>query len=195
MRLRVAPWLAAAIIVLNCAFVSAQQPTPPPDKKDSTPSTQTIGPLDFSVNWRARVINWDWFKAKTGHGNYTYGESLLRVAIGQRREHFDWFLEGEQVALIDLPTQAVVAAPQGQLGLGANYYAANSNETNPVGGFLKQGYVNFKDFGSSLKIGRFEYFDGNEVKPKDPMLATRDFHPHRAALDRQLRLLRRPTNL
>jgi len=172
MRLRVAPWLAAAIIVLNCAFVSAQQPTPPLDKKDSTPSTQTIGPLDFSVNWRARVINWDWFKAKTGHGNYTYGESLLRVAIGQRREHFDWFLEGEQVALIDLPTQAVVAAPQGQLGLGANYYAANSNETNPVGGFLKQGYINFKDFGSSLKIGRFEYFDGNEVKPKDPMLAS-----------------------
>ena len=38
--------------------------------------------------------------------------------------------------------------------------------------FLKQGFVNFKDFGSSLKIGRFEYFDGMEVKPKDPMLAT-----------------------
>src|SRR3984885_4512877 len=172
MRLRVAPWLAAAIIVLNCAFVSAQQPTPPLDKKDSTPSTQTIRPLDFSVNWRAPVFNWDWFKAKPGHGNYTYGEESGRVAIGQRHEHFDWFLEGEQVALIDLPTQAVVAAPQGQLGLGANYYAANSNETNPVGGFLKQGYINFKDFGSSLKIGRFEYFDGNEVKPKDPMLAT-----------------------
>src|ERR1700733_1904548 len=104
MRLRVAPWLAAAIIVLNCAFVSAQQPTPPLDKKDSTPSTQTIGPLDFSVNWRARVINWDWFKAKTGHGNYTNGKPLFPVVIGKRREHFDWFLEGEQVALIDLPT-------------------------------------------------------------------------------------------
>ncbi len=171
MRLRVAPWLAVATIVLISGFVSAQQPAAPADKQDSTPSTQKIGPLDFSVSWRARAIGWDWFKGKTGHGNYTYGESLLRVAIGQDREHFDWFLEGEQAALIDLPTQAVVAAPQGQLGLGGNYYAANNNESNPVGGFLKQGYVNFKDFGSSLKIGRFEYFDGNEVQPKDRMLA------------------------
>ena len=112
------------------------------------------------------------FQDSNGHGDYTFGIPCYVSAIGQQREHVDWFLEGEQVALVALPTKAVVAAPQGQLGLGGNYYAANSSQANNVGGFLKQGFVTFKDFGSALKVGRFEYFDGNEVKPKDPTLST-----------------------
>jgi hypothetical protein len=151
--------------------MSAQQPMSQ-EKKDTASISHKLGPLDLSVSWRARAEGWDWFKASTGHGNYTFGDSLLRIAVGQRSEHVDWFLEGEQVALVGLPTKAVVGAPQGQLGLGGNYYAANSNSTDTVGGFLKQGFVNLKDFGSNLKIGRFEYFDGNEVKPTDPTLAT-----------------------
>ena len=72
-----------------------------------------------------------------------------------------------------LPTDAVVVAPQGQLGLGGTYYAANNNHTNEANGFVKQAFVNFKHLGPlALKIGRFEYFDGAEVKPKDPFLAT-----------------------
>lgn len=173
MRLAVVRWLMATMVLLSSGFVLAQQPTAPPDKKDSAPvSNHKLGPLDFYVNWRTRAEGWDWFKSSTGHGNYTFGDSLLRIAIGQRREHFDWYLEGTQVALVALPNMAVDAAPQGQLGLGGNYYVANSSNTNNVGGFLKQGFATFKDFGSSLKIGRFEYFDGNEVKPKDHTLAT-----------------------
>ena len=65
-----------------------------------------------------------------------------------------------------------MAAPQGQLGLGGTYYAANKNHSNNANGFLKQAFVNFKHFGpAGLKIGRFEYFDGLEVKAKDPLLA------------------------
>jgi hypothetical protein len=150
-----------------------QQPAASPPQKD-VPSDQPhkLGPLDFAVNWRTRTEGWDWFKGDAGHGNYTFGDSLLRISLGQRSEHFDWMLEGEQVGLVALPNMAVVAAPQGQLGLGGTYYAANTNSTNAVGGFLKQGFVRFKDFRSSLRIGRFEYFDGNELTPKDPTLAT-----------------------
>jgi len=84
-----------------------------------------------------------------------------------------WFVEGEQPSLLGLPTDAVVVAPQGQLGLGGTYYAANNNHTNEANGFVKQAFVNFKHLGPlALKIGRFEYFDGAEVKPKDPFLAT-----------------------
>ena len=175
MRSRVLVCLLTATVMLGSRSVEAQQPTTPADKpakKDSPAPPHKLGPVDFYVNWRARAEGWDWFKGKTGHGNYTFGDSLLRVAIGQHREHVDWFLEGAQVALVGLPTLAVVAAPQGQLGLGGNYYAANGLQSNNVDGFLKQGFVTIKDFGSSLKIGRFEYFDGNEVKPKDPLLAT-----------------------
>ena len=37
--------------------------------------------------------------------------------------------------------------PQGQLGLGGNYYAANNNHTNVANGFIKQAFVNFKHLG------------------------------------------------
>jgi len=168
--------LSLCLAVFSSLFVlplAAQQSTSGSDQKDPAQTTDPkIGPLDFSVSWRARAENWDWFKGATGNGNYTLGDSLLRVSIGQRRERWDWYLEGEQVDLVGLPDMAVVAAPQGQLGLGGTYYAANGNSTNAVGGFLKQGFVTLKEFGSALKIGRFEYFDGNEVTPKDPTLAT-----------------------
>jgi hypothetical protein len=176
--MRVKATLCVAVLSLFFArpTVFAQQPVAPPtpvEKKDAPPpDVHKLGPLDFSVNWRTRTENWDWFKAAGTHGNYTLGDSLLRITIGQKSEHFDWSLEGAQVALVGLPNQAIAPAPQGQLGLGGNYYAANSNDSNPVGGFLKQGFIRFKDAGSSVRIGRFEYFDGMEVKPKDPTLAT-----------------------
>jgi Alginate export len=163
--------LAVFFLLSVSGSILAQQPTPP-QKTDSASIGQKLGPLDFAVSWRTRAEGWDWFKTPNGHGNYTFGDSLLRISIGQRTEHADWFLEGEQVGLVALPTKAVVPAPQGQLGLGGNYYAANSNNSNNVGGFLKQGFVNLKGYSSNLKIGRFEYFDGNEVKPSDPTLAT-----------------------
>jgi Alginate export len=165
------------LLFLN-TLILAQQSVTPADATQSTPkdapspSGHKIGPLDFAVNWRTRAENWDFFKVPNAHDNYTFGHSLLEISVGQRTEHVDWLIQGEQVDLVGLPTEAVVPAPQGQLGLGGNYYAANSNETNAVGGFLKQGFVSLQDHGTSLKIGRFQYFDGNEVKPKDPTLAT-----------------------
>jgi hypothetical protein len=79
----------------------------------------------------------------------------------------------EQPSILGMPNDAVVAVPQGQLGLGGSYYAANNNHTNEANGFVKQAFVNFKHLGpAALKLGRFEYFDGAEVKPADPMRAT-----------------------
>jgi len=132
-----------------------------------------LGPLEISLNWRTRAEGWYWFEGATGDSEYGLWDSLLRLGIGQRTEHFDWFLEGEQPSILGLPDDAVVAAPQGQLGLGGNYYAANNNHTNLANGFVKQAFVNFKNLGpAGVKLGRFEYFDGLEVTPKDPLLAT-----------------------
>jgi hypothetical protein len=144
-----------------------------PEKKQDPPAKHKLGPLDISVSWRTRVEGWNWFEGNTGNSDYGFWHSLLRVGIGQNREHVDWFIEGEQPSILGLPNDAVVAAPQGQLGLGGTYYAANHNHSNTAGGFLKQAFVDFKHLGpAALKLGRFEYFDGLEVKPKDPLLAT-----------------------
>jgi hypothetical protein len=162
------------------AATSASVPAPaqatgePPQKSSARPPKHKIGPLEISVNWRTRTEGWNWFQGKTGNSDYPFWDSLLRVGIGQTGEHIDWFVEGEQPSILGLPNNAVVAAPQGQLGLGGTYYAANNNHTNVANGFVKQAFVNFKHLGgpAGLKLGRFEYFDGLEVTPKDPLLAT-----------------------
>jgi len=137
------------------------------------PAKHKLGPLEISLNWRTRAEGWNWFQGDTGNSDYGLWNSVLRVGIGQTGETFDWFIEGEQPSILGLPNDAVVAAPQGQLGLGATYYAANNNHTNEANGFVKQAFVNFKHLGPvGLKLGRFEYFDGAEVKPSDPLLAT-----------------------
>jgi hypothetical protein len=155
------------------SFAPPQAAASAPRKDPSPPAKHKLGPLEVSINWRARAEGWNWFQGKTGNSDYGFFDSLLRVGIGQTGERIDWFIEGEQPSILGLPNNAVVAAPQGQLGLGGSYYAANNNRTNTANGFLKQGFVNFKHLGPvGLKVGRFEYFDGAEVKPSDPLLAT-----------------------
>jgi hypothetical protein len=160
------------------AISSSSAPAPQkamaaPTMAPAPPAKHKIGPLEVTVNWRTRAEGWNWFEGPAGNSDYGLWDSLLRVAIGQTGENFDWFLEGEQPSILGIPNDAVVAPPQGQLGLGGNYYAANNNHTNVANGFVKQGFLNVKHLGPlGLKVGRFEYFDGLEVKPKDALLAT-----------------------
>lgn len=157
----------------NAANPPATAQSPPSSLAGTAPTVHKLGPIEISVNWRTRAEGWNFFQGPTGDSDYGFWNSTLRVGLGQTGEHVDWFLEGEQPSILGLPNDAVVAAPQGQLGLGASYYAANNNHANEANGFVKQAFVNFKHFGpASLKLGRFEYFDGGEVKPKDPFVAT-----------------------
>jgi hypothetical protein len=182
MKLRVAGCLLLVVLFSMSMFAQQTQVSAPdapsakpalPEKADSPPPPHKLGGFEISVNWRSRAEGWNWFQGPTGNSDYGLWDSLLRVGIGQTTEHVSWFAEFEQPSILGLPNDAVVAAPQGQLGLGANYYAANGNQTNNASIFLKQAYVDFRHLGPArLKVGRFEYFDGTEVKPKDPLLAT-----------------------
>jgi len=178
MAMRWAAFLGFAIFLSAAGPGLAQQSQSPvqaalPQKKESAPPKHKLGPLEVSINWRTRAEGWNWFQGNTGNSDYALWHSLLRVGVGQTGENIDWFVEGEQVAILGLPNDAVVAAPQGQLGLGGTYYAANNNHSNNADGFLKQAFVDFKHLGPTrLKVGRFEYFDGLEVKPQDALLAT-----------------------
>lgn len=161
---------APATNVPNAAAVL----TPPTSSPAIAPATKhKLGPLEISVNWRTRAEGWNWFQGSTGNSDYGLWHSMLRVGIGQTRERVEWFVEGEQPSILALPNDAVVSAPQGQLGFGGSYFAANNSNTNVANGFVKQAFVSFKHLGpAAIKFGRFEYFDGAEVKPKDPFLAT-----------------------
>lgn len=150
--------------------------TPTPTPKPAAPKAPTapikIGQVTVSGSLRLRAENWDWYDTTAGDGSYTFGAGTLRVGLSQQKENYEWMVEAEAPFVANLPKTAVAAAPFGQLGLGANYFAANGKQDASV--FLKQAYVNFKKFGAhgSLKLGRFEFNDGLEVAPKDPTLLT-----------------------
>lgn len=138
------------------------------------PSGIKLGSLDVSGTIRLRAEAWDWFDAPTANDTYVFGASTLRLSIGQKRRWADWAVEIEQPTLLGLPAHAIAPAPQGQLGLGATYFADNT-EVNDTSVFLKQGFVRLKGLGgesNSLKLGRFEFLDGMETTPQGKTLAS-----------------------
>jgi nitrous oxide reductase accessory protein NosL len=132
-----------------------------------------IGGVTLSGSLRMRFESWDWFETDAANNDYNFGAATLRLSLGQQRERLDWQVEGEFPALFNLPGDATAPAPQGQLGLGAAYFAASGRQD--AGAFIKQAFIRFKEIGgdksASLRIGRFEFGDGGETTPADPSLA------------------------
>jgi hypothetical protein len=141
---------------------------------DAPPPASTGG-VTVSGNFRARLEDWSYFQGDGADSSYVFSGNLFRLAFSQPRETFDWQLEFALPVLLGLPDHAVAAGVQGQLGLGATYYVANSKSQNSAMPFAKQGFLRFKNLGGSaaqsLKIGRFEFLDGSEVTPKDATIA------------------------
>jgi Alginate export len=151
-----------ALLLFSCAAAIAQDETAPIQ----------VGSVTFSGSVRERYEAWDWFEPAKGQNQYQFSGTLIRLALSQNRETFDWKIEFAVPVLLGLPDQAVQPAPAGQLGLGASYYAANDKNQNTAFIFPKQAYVRLKGGASTLQVGRFEFMDGSEIKPKDPTLVT-----------------------
>ena len=130
---------------------------------------------------RARGIGWEWFEAPPYDNSYGYGESMLRFGLVQNLGRWDWKLEITQPSILSAPDYSVSpVTAQGQLGLGATYYAANGNNSWSAAAFLKQAFAryNFAEDGN-VRLGRIEWFEGLETKPKNPTLAW--LQPNRVA--------------
>jgi hypothetical protein len=151
----------------------AESESAAPKPASAPGSPHKLGPLDLTVNWRFRTEAWDFFEPSKGQNAYDFDHTLLKIAIGQKFEAFEWLVEGAADAIFDLPPSAVQAAPLGQLGLGGTYFSANGNVRNTASGFLKQAYVGFKlPEKGNVRLGRFTFLDGAEIHPKDKTLAT-----------------------
>ncbi len=154
-----APAPAAAPASASAAPAAAQA---------ATPATPAHG-VTFSIYERARNDTWQWFAAPPYSDNYSYIQSLLRISVAQRVNHWDWQAELEQTWVGNVPDDSVSpVSAQGQLGLGGTYYAANANNTEPVAAFFKQGFLRYDGEGDrNIRLGRFEFFEGVETHPKD----------------------------
>ena len=116
---------------------------------------------------------WNWFNPKGAFDNdYIFAAFVGRGALQWKDDRFDVMVEAQNSSLVSLPDKASAPAPQGSLGLGAVYFAHNRREDDSHF-FLKQGFVLFKNLGLeglTLKGGRFEFSEGNEVLTKEPTL-------------------------
>jgi len=185
--------LTLALFILGCMgwaqtilLSSSSSPSPPSAAPSPSASSVPAAPsppsiagssLKITFNWRGRAEAWDWFSTPMTEGHYGFGESLLRIGVGQDLRNLEWQVELAQPSLMNLPAHAVAPGSQGQLGLGATYYVANGKEQNVAWIFPKQAYVRFKwtvgdDHPTSLKVGRMEFIDGAEHMPKDDTLST-----------------------
>jgi hypothetical protein len=142
-----------------------------PALAQSEPQSIELGSVTFSGNLRERYEAWDWFTPAAGQNLYGFSGTQIRFGFSQTHQNFDWNIEFEVPILAGLPDGAVQAAPQGQLGLGGSYYAANDKQQNTAFLFPKQVFIRPKWGHNSLQVGRFEFTDGSEVKPKDATLA------------------------
>jgi hypothetical protein len=152
-----------AVAVVCLAQAAGAAPAAAPKNPDA---------VNVGGSWRVRAEVWDWFNADSGEDEYSYYGSLLRLGFSNANAKRDWMLELAQPTLIGLPSDAIAPAPQGQLGLGGAYFAANGGQDASL--FIKQGFVRLRQGlgpGNQLRLGRFEFVDGAEVVPSDPSLA------------------------
>ncbi|HEY0303469.1 MAG TPA: alginate export family protein [Longimicrobiales bacterium] len=139
----------------------------------------------FTGAVRLRGESWQWFDHPTAENSYNYLGALVRVAVSDQMPRLSWRIELAAPVLLGLPDDAVAPAPGGQLGAGASYWQANDSSDNVANVFLKQAYVRIgkpvAQGGHSVRAGRFEFVDGNELTPANATLAAlkRDRIAHR----------------
>jgi alginate export protein len=126
----------------------------------------------YNASFRSRLEIWDWFKGDANH-NYAYSGNHFRFAFGQTSKKVDWSIDLAAPFILGAPNDAAAPAPQGGLGLGANYYGSNKKSRNSVMIFPKQAFVNLKGLGGapqSVKLGRFDFAEGMEAAGKNPVI-------------------------
>ena len=151
-----------SMILLGTSLAIAQAPAAPP-------SGPTL-PYSVSVYDRLRTNAISFYGAPPYTSTYPYVEQLLRVSVAQKIKKFDWQLELSENNVFDVPTTSVSpVTAQGQLFLGGTYYASNNSNTLPVAASFKQGFLRYHGAGldKTIRLGRFEFFDGMETTPKD----------------------------
>ena len=157
-----------SLLLIASPLAVAAQSSAAPNK-----ATNSQSGVSVSIYERSRVENWQWFAAPPQSETYSFVGSTFRMGIAQTLKRFDWQLELSQPSVLWAPKDAVSPiAAQGQMGLGGTYYAANGNDQNAAAAFLKQGYLRYHaGDDKNIRIGRFEFFDGLETKPKNANIA------------------------
>jgi len=90
----------------------------------------------------------------------------LRIGLGQTSENLEWFLDGAQDAILDLPTGAILSGLPGQPGLGGNLLWSERYGAKQCQRFRPAGLCGFALPGSAkLRLGRFTFLERKKLGP------------------------------
>ena len=148
-----------------------EKPAKPPTAPQPGFALPWLGGARLTTALRSRGESWRWFDDGAA-GRYTYGALLPRVTLALEHPRIAWRVEAVAPTLVDLPDDAVRGAPLGQLGLGANYAAANDNRSTLANVLLRQAWLEWRGRAGSARAGRFEFTDGVERTVASPSLAS-----------------------
>ena len=110
---------ATAQQAVPSAHPTSQMDAPAPKVTNPLlPKPIKIGSLTLSGSLRVRVEDWDWFETSAADGSYTFGASLLRLALGQQKDKFDWQVEGRISAVSEFAHQGHRSRTAGPIGFG-----------------------------------------------------------------------------
>lgn len=97
---------------------------------------------------------------------YYFGFVRTKIGLEYNSKLLNIFIQGQNTNVLNLPDNAIAPRPQGLLGEGAVYFAHGGQETYTSTHF-KQGYINLKLAPFTIKAGRFDFYEGQEVLYKD----------------------------
>src|SRR5438094_871787 len=150
----------------------------------------SVGRGDEGGGWRDRVTLIaserrrgevvDWFRPQPGAADpeasrYAFVASQLRAGLSVVLPHAQLTLVAQDTRLGNLPDDASLPSPVGNLGPGAVYFA-NTKQRTQGEPFLKLGFMTLRRAGLTAAVGRYEYRDGLETVPGGPRP---DRAPHR----------------
>jgi hypothetical protein len=131
--------------------------------------------VTLTLSERARGEFVDFFEppddaATAGAHRYAFFASQMRVGARVTYPRAQLVVEVQDTRFANLPDDASLAAPFGNLGPGAIYFA-HTRDRFQGETFLKQAHLTLRRSGFAATGGRFEYSDGLETIPGDATLA------------------------
>jgi hypothetical protein len=153
-----------ALALLSAGAAVAAEPTP-----------SWLDRITFTLSNRIRGEFVDWFAppagaAPDGANRYNYIANRFRAGVRVLLPPVELNLQLQDTELANLPTDASLPPPIGNLGPGAIYFA-NTHHTPQGEPIFKLGTLTARGRGFTATLGRFEYRDGLEVVPSDATLA------------------------
>ena len=159
---------------------------------DQAPTPSWTDRITLSVSNRIRGEFVDWFApppglTAPGAERYNFLGNRFRLGVRALFDPFELNLQFQDTVLANLPEDASLAPPVGNLGTGAIYFA-NTRRTPQSAPVFKLGNLTWRGQGVTATFGRLEYRDGLEVVPTDPTLAFLARTRGRGAAGRALRI-------